>query len=147
MISHSRFSRGYGLLPFSLYSFLLTNITRCQSDKGFSTSPGWNGHSWHIMAQSFTIGEMLHHVLRVYKLNCIVIICKGCKPDRSDHRVVFFQPHLGESAPTGTSWHKVSPLVKSTSCLAGYSRSLVEKSLLFSALFCLTGSEPVHHLV
>ena len=58
MISHFRFSRGYGLLPFSLHSFLLTNIITCQSDKGFSASPGRNSHKWHIMAQSFTIGEI-----------------------------------------------------------------------------------------
>ena len=34
------------------------------------------------------------------------IDCKGCKPDRSDHNYVFFQPHLGESATNGRSWHK-----------------------------------------
>ena len=34
--------------------------------------------------------EMLHHILRVYKLKVIVIICKRCKPDRSDHKYVFF---------------------------------------------------------
>ena len=54
----------------------------------------------------FTIGEMLHHILRVYKLNVIVIICKGCKPDQSDHKYVFLQHHLGESAIDGRWWHK-----------------------------------------
>ena len=43
-----------------------------------------------IMAQNLHCRLSLHHVLRVYKLNVIVIICKGCKPDRSDHKLVFF---------------------------------------------------------
>ena len=42
----------------------------------------------------------------MYKLNVIVIIYKGFKLDRSDHRVGFFHPHLGEMAALGTSWHK-----------------------------------------
>jgi len=54
----------------------------------------------------FTIGEMLHHVLRVYKLNVTFIVYKGCRPDRSDHRIGFLQLHLGESYASGRSWHK-----------------------------------------
>ena len=35
------------------------------------------------------------------------IVYKGCKPDRNDHRVVFFQCHLGESGASGRWWHKI----------------------------------------
>ena len=45
------------------------------------------GTSWH---KTFTHGEMLHHGLRVDKLNVIVIVYKGYKPDRDDHKDVFF---------------------------------------------------------
>ncbi len=46
-------------------------------------------------------------------------------------QIVVIQPHLSELATPGTSWHKVSRCVKSTSRTAGYACSLTEESLLY----------------